>query len=167
MFEAFWKRLQEAVIATTPKARSGLDDFTLRRSPRVDTQSAALRVLDTAAAAQAQQLAFTVEHEQLVDRYDLYVGLQWAQSVPASDGLYQQPALKKLKQRLLADGWIDWAPWWVCGHYVHQFPSPENFLCAWVDDPDGVIEPLTAAFWQMVQKTEPDIIAVNKSLALR
>jgi hypothetical protein len=71
-----------------------------------------------------------------------------------------------LKQRLVANGWIDWAPWWVCGRYIHQFPSAENFLCAHADDPAGVIEPLTTAFRQMVKDTQPDVTAINKLVAI-
>ena len=164
LLSKFWKSLQEAIIGTRPQGRPA-DEFIFAQSSRMDTQSASLRAIPKPATAQPQQIVFAVEHEQLSDKYDLYVGLMWTQQVPLVDPRYQQAPLKQLKQRLLAEGWIDWAPWWVCGRYVHQFPSLENFLCAWTDDPSGVINPLSAAFWDMVLKTESDVASINKLIA--
>lgn len=164
LFEKFWKRLEEAIKDARPKGR-GPDEFIFRKSGAMNTEYAWLCAIPKAAAARDQHLAFAVEHEHFADKYDLYLGLRWARSVPASDPLYERAPLRRMKERLLADHWEFWAPAYICGRYVQQFPSPENFLCAFADDPAGVLDPLTTAFWDMVRDTEVDVAAVNKLVA--
>jgi len=164
LFEKFWKRVQGAINDTRPKGRSA-DEFVFKDSDAMNGEYAWLGAIPKPAAARNQHLAFTIEHEHFADKYDLYVGLRWARSVPASDPLYERAPLRKLKERLVADRWEFWPPAYVCGRYVQQFPSPENFLCTFADDSAGVLDPLTTAFWDMVRDTEADVTAINKLVA--
>lgn len=164
LFEQFWKRLEDAIKDSRPKGRNS-DEFVFRKSGAMNGEYAWLGAIPKNAAARNQYLAFTVEHEHFADHYDLYVGLRWARSVPAGDPLYERGPLRKLKERLVAERWEAWAPAYVCGRYVQQFPSPENFLSTFADDPAGVLDPLTTAFWEMVRDTEADVAAINKLVA--
>ena len=156
--------MQDTINDTRPKGR-GADEFVFRKSGAMNGEYAWLGAIPKGAAARDQHLAFTVEHEHFADHYDLYVGLRWAQGVPASDPRYGRSPLRKLKERLVADRWEFWAPAYVCGRYVQQFPSPENFLCVFADDPAGVLDPLTTAFWDMVRDTEADVATISKLVA--
>ena len=164
LFEKFWKRVQGAINDTRPKGRAA-DEFVFRDSGAMNGEYSRLGAIPKAAAVRNQHLAFTIEHEHFADKYDLYIGLRWARNVRASEPLYERAPLRKLKERLVADRWEFWAPAYVCGRYVQQFPSPENFLCAFADDPAGVLDPLTTAFWEMVRATETDVTAINKLVA--
>lgn len=164
LLNEFWHDLHSAILNAVPVGRSA-DEFCFRAPTATDDPYAQFRAIPVNATNQPRQLAFTIEQESTANNYDLYVGLHWNLEFPPSSPLHEQPPLLELKQQFDAGGSDFSNPWWVGGRYVRRFESLEEFVSTFAEDRAAIIDPVTIAFWDVVENHFVGVNQVNQAVA--
>lgn len=165
---AFWDSIQERIISVSRITTANWKIERLRWEQKDPVVSEAgykgLNALQEDFAAQSQVLGFAIEEERFQDYHNIYVGLRWKLPVLLKDDHYSKGPLMELRSDMLRAGYESWPPQWVCGRYVHQYPSPDAFFTTYSDDSKPIVDAVQKQFQTLVVDYGQRVTEINRLL---
>lgn len=168
LLKEFWAALRDSIAAAHPANRE-CGNITVEAPEDVLYEYASIHAWDASNSGKKQWLRWCIQHQlpRGFDReYPFRIGLAWYNELK-DESLYEEPLIRKLRDRLCKEGYHCSWQWWPAGRELTSFSKADTLLCEFKTSPDETLAPFVTAFWDLVADTEAEVAEINRLVASR